>query len=59
MSMSAAAFDPQRALETEAPPAPDLEAGGVFRLRQAAAILALTLFAALTMIAATASGFET
>jgi hypothetical protein len=36
-----------------------VKAGGERRLRQAAAILALTLFAASAMSAATASGLET
>jgi len=38
--------------------APNVKAGGGLRLRQAAANLELTLFAALAMSAATASGFE-
>ena len=38
---------------------PVVKAGGELRLRQAAANLELTLFAALAMSAATASGFET
>ena len=38
---------------------PVVKAGGELRLRQAAANLDLTLFAALAMSAATASGFET
>jgi hypothetical protein len=40
------------------PPASNVKAGGEIRMRQATAILGLTLFAALAMIAATASGFE-
>jgi hypothetical protein len=36
-----------------------VKAGGEHRLRQAAANLVLTLFAALAISAATASGFET
>jgi hypothetical protein len=40
------------------PPAPNVKAGGELSLRQATAILELTVFAALTMSAATASGFE-
>jgi hypothetical protein len=44
--------------KAEMPPASNVEAGGEIRLHQATAILGLTLFAALAMIAATASGFE-
>jgi hypothetical protein len=40
------------------PPASNVKAGGEIRLRQATAILGLTLFAALAISAATASGFE-
>jgi hypothetical protein len=43
----------------ETPPASNAKAGGEIRLHQALAILELTLFAALTMSAATTSGFET
>ena len=43
----------------EMPPTLNVKAGGELRLRQAAASLALTLFAALAMTPATASGFET
>jgi hypothetical protein len=44
--------------KTEIPPASNAKAGGEIRRRQATAILALTLFAASTMSAATVSGFE-
>jgi len=37
---------------------PNVKAGGEIRARQAAVILELTLFAAVAMSAATASGFE-
>ena len=40
------------------PPAFNVKAGGEIRLRQMTAVLELTLFAALAMNAATASGFE-
>jgi hypothetical protein len=44
--------------QAEMPPASSVKAGGEIRLRQATAILELTLFTALAMSAATASGFE-
>ena len=44
--------------KAEMPPAFNVKAGGEIRMRQATAILGLTLFAALAMSAATASGFE-
>ncbi len=44
--------------KAEIPPASSVKAGGEIRLGQATAILELTLFAALAMSAATASGIE-
>jgi hypothetical protein len=48
-----------RFFKTEMPPASNVKAGGKIRLRQTTAILELTLFAALAISAATASGFDT
>jgi hypothetical protein len=47
-----------RFFKAEMPPASNVKAGGEIRRRQATAILELTLFAALAMSAATASGFD-
>jgi hypothetical protein len=55
---SATGWTSLRFFKAEMQPASNVKAGGEIRMRQATAILGLTLFAALAMIAATASGFE-
>jgi hypothetical protein len=58
MSQPAALPQSQKFFKAEVPPASNVEAGGGVRLRQAAAILGLTLFVAVAMSAATVSGLE-